>query len=90
MMGTMSSVETAPSWFSEAIANVPQMRSIEVDGLRIAYRVWGDESLPGLILVHGGAAHSGWWDHIAPLLTSHRVVAPDLSGHGDSGASHAV
>jgi pimeloyl-ACP methyl ester carboxylesterase len=87
MMGSMSSdpaATAAPSWFSEAIATVPQMRSIEVDGLRIAYRVWGDESLPGLILVHGGAAHSGWWDHIAPLLTSHRVVAPDLSGHGDS------
>ncbi|MBV9581957.1 MAG: alpha/beta hydrolase, partial [Chloroflexi bacterium] len=32
-----------------------------------------------------GAAHSGWWDHIAPLLTQHRVVAIDLSGHGDSG-----
>jgi pimeloyl-ACP methyl ester carboxylesterase len=85
MMGSMPSAETAPSWFTSAIATVPLMRSIEVDGLRIAYRVWGDEGLPGLILVHGGAAHSGWWDHIAPLLTSHRVVAPDLSGHGDSG-----
>ena len=37
------------------------------------------------MLVHGGAAHSGWWDHVAPLLGTHRVVAPDLSGHGDSG-----
>jgi pimeloyl-ACP methyl ester carboxylesterase len=35
--------------------------------------------------VHGGAAHSGWWDHVAPLLGTHRVVALDLSGHGDSG-----
>ncbi len=45
----------------------------------------GDPALPALVLVHGGAAHSGWWDHIAPQLTSHRVVAPDLSGRGDSG-----
>ena len=31
------------------------------------------------------AAHSGWWDHIAPFLSrTHRVIAPDLSGHGDS------
>jgi pimeloyl-ACP methyl ester carboxylesterase len=37
------------------------------------------------VLVHGGAAHSGWWDHIAPQLTGYRVVAVDLSGHGDSG-----
>jgi len=37
------------------------------------------------VLVHGGAAHSRWWDHIAPLLISGwRVVAVDLSGHGDS------
>ena len=27
--------------------------------------------------MHGGAAHSGWWDHVAPQLTSHRVVALD-------------
>jgi pimeloyl-ACP methyl ester carboxylesterase len=39
-----------------------------------------------VVLVHGGAAHSGWWDHIAPFLSrTHRVIAPDLSGHGDSG-----
>lgn len=39
-----------------------------------------------MVLVHGGAAHSGWWDHIAPFLSrTHRVIAPDLSGHGDSG-----
>lgn len=38
------------------------------------------------MLVHGGAAHSRWWDHIGPLLASdRRVVAIDLSGHGDSG-----
>jgi pimeloyl-ACP methyl ester carboxylesterase len=34
--------------------------------------------------VHGGSAHAGWWDHIAPQLPGHRVVALDLSGHGDS------
>ena len=40
----------------------------------------------GIVLVHGGAAHARWWDHIAPLLAaSHRVAALDLSGHGDSG-----
>ncbi|GAC1637312.1 MAG: alpha/beta hydrolase [Mycobacterium sp.] len=49
-------------------------------------RAWGSHELPPLVLVHGGGAHSGWWDHIAPFFTrSHRVIAPDLSGHGDSG-----
>ena len=57
---------------------------MDAGGTRISYRVWGDPALPGLVLLHGGAAHSGWWDHIGPQLTSHRVVAPDLTGHGDS------
>ena len=35
--------------------------------------------------MHGGAAHAGWWDHIAPFFAeSHRAIALDLSGHGDS------
>ena len=42
------------------------------------------------MLVHGGGAHSRWWDHIAPLLAAdRRVVAIDLSGHGDSGRREA-
>ena len=37
------------------------------------------------MLVHGGAAHAHWWDHIGPsFLPDYRVVALDLSGHGDS------
>lgn len=39
-----------------------------------------------LLLVHGMAAHSHWWDACAPeLAKSRRVVALDLSGHGESG-----
>jgi pimeloyl-ACP methyl ester carboxylesterase len=39
---------------------------------------------PGVVLVHGGLAHARWWDAIAPLLRGYRVLAPDLTGHGDS------
>ena len=76
---------TTPPWFTRALAQTPEHRDVVVDGVRIHYRAWGDPALPGLVLVHGGAAHSGWWDHVAPQLTGHRVVALDLSGHGDSG-----
>jgi pimeloyl-ACP methyl ester carboxylesterase len=56
-----------------------------VDGARIAFRSWEGSSDHCIVLIHGGAAHSGWWDHIGPLLTSYgQVVALDLSGHGDS------
>jgi pimeloyl-ACP methyl ester carboxylesterase len=43
-----------------------------------------------VVLVYGGAAHARWWDHVAPLLADGiRVVALDLSGHGDSGHREA-
>ena len=74
----------APAWFTRALAAAPEHRYVDVDGARVHYRAWGRPGLPGLVLIHGGAAHSGWWDHIAPQLTSHRVVAVDLTGHGDS------
>ena len=75
-----------PEWFREAIADEPELGGLIVDGVAIATRSWGEPGGEGLVLVHGGAAHARWWDHIAPLLAAHdRVVALDLSGHGDSG-----
>lgn len=74
----------APEWFVHALAAAPEHGDVDVEGALVHYRVWGDPARPGLVLVHGGAAHSGWWDHIAPQLSSHRVVAVDLTGHGDS------
>lgn len=75
----------APRWFTAALAQEPEHVDLEVLGSGVHARVWGDRSHPGLVLVHGGLAHSGWWDHVAPQLArSHRVVALDLSGHGDS------
>ena len=75
-----------PEWFTAALDQKPQHYAIEVEGCRINLRTWGNADNPLLVLVHGGGAHSGWWDHIAPFFAhTHRVVAPDLSGHGDSG-----
>lgn len=74
-----------PAWFERALADVADAGAVDVRGARVAYRAWGAADRPGVVLVHGGAAHSGWWDHIAPLLSADlRVVALDLSGHGDS------
>jgi pimeloyl-ACP methyl ester carboxylesterase len=75
-----------PDWFTRALAAPVVSAAVTVAGTEIAYREYGDGAGSGIILVHGGAAHSRWWDHIAPLLASgRRVVAIDLSGHGDSG-----
>jgi pimeloyl-ACP methyl ester carboxylesterase len=75
-----------PRWFLEAI-NAPYDRgSVEVEGCPINYLQWGDVRKPGIVLVHGGAAHAHWWSFIAPQLArAYHVVALDLSGHGDSG-----
>src|SRR5258707_2835725 len=74
-----------PAWFSAALDAAVEEGTATVDGASIAYRDWGDPDGRSIVLVHGGAAHSRWWDHIAPMLTDGwRVVAVDLSGHGDS------
>lgn len=52
----------------------------------IAFHRRGPRTAPTVLLVHGGAAHSGWWDGVAPVLAEeHQVVLIDLSGHGESG-----
>jgi pimeloyl-ACP methyl ester carboxylesterase len=77
--------ERPPAWFDRALQHAPEHLMVDVHDCAIHYRAWGDPDRPTLVLVHGGGAHSGWWDHIAPFFTAtHRVVAPDLSGHGDS------
>ncbi|NIA24372.1 MAG: alpha/beta fold hydrolase [Gammaproteobacteria bacterium] len=76
----------SPGWFLKAIAMEPEEHTIDVDGCSTHYLSWGDPDLPGLVFVHGGAAHAHWWSHLAPLFTERwHVVALDLSGHGDSG-----
>jgi pimeloyl-ACP methyl ester carboxylesterase len=77
--------EEAPEWFAAAINTEAEKLSFSVDGVLISARAWGPVG-PGIVLVHGTAAHAHWWDHIAPTLAKEtRVIAVDLSGHGDSG-----
>ena len=76
----------APKWFADALASAGQDSEVLVSNAAIHYRTWGDAKNPGLLLVHGGAAHARWWDFLAPMLAEqYFVCALDLSGHGDSG-----
>ena len=53
--------------------------------LKLHYVEWGDPAAPPVILVHGGRDHARSWDAIAAgLADRHRVIVPDLAGHGDS------
>jgi pimeloyl-ACP methyl ester carboxylesterase len=75
-----------PGWFERALADEPEKRAVMVDGIDISYLAWGRVGAPGLVFVHGGAAHAHWWSFLVPLLAgSYRIAAMDLSGHGDSG-----
>ncbi|MGV9849565.1 alpha/beta fold hydrolase [Streptomyces sp. NPDC003442] len=91
-MTTSADLDSAapPAWYTAALATPVTEREITVEGTPIAYRAWGEPTGRGIVLVHGAAAHSRWWDHVGPLLVSgRRVVALDLSGHGDSGRRDA-
>jgi pimeloyl-ACP methyl ester carboxylesterase len=77
---------TPPKWFTDAVSAPVEDRTVEVDGVPIHYLDWGTKGLPGLVLVHGGAAHAEWWSFLGPFFTSRwHVIALDLSGHGNSG-----
>jgi pimeloyl-ACP methyl ester carboxylesterase len=57
------------------------------DGTPIAYESHGAGS-PSLVLVHGWSCNRRNWDaQLTPLAANARVVAVDLAGHGESGAT---
>lgn len=75
-----------PEWFARMLAVESEHGRTVVEGTHNAWIAWGDPDAPPMVLVHGGAAHARWWSAVAPALAAHhRVVAIDLTGHGDSG-----
>jgi non-heme chloroperoxidase len=55
-------------------------------GTRLAFRTAGDPQGPPIVFVHGWAASSGAWAGQLgdPSLSTHKLVAVDLRGHGAS------
>lgn len=59
------------------------------DGVTIVYSAAGSGE-PGLVFIHGGLADRSFWDgELRAFAARHRVVAPDLAGHGASGTNRA-
>lgn len=76
---------SAPAWFKNALAVAFEDRFVNLGGARIHYLAWGEPERRGLVFVHGGGAVAHWWTHIAArFAVDFRVLAIDLSGHGDS------
>ncbi len=75
----------APAWFERALAQEPERTFIEVEGAKVEVLAWGRRGKPGLLFLHGGAAHADWWSFIAPFFAADlRVVAPTFTGMGRS------
>ncbi|MFF8958326.1 alpha/beta fold hydrolase [Streptomyces sp. NPDC014894] len=61
----------------------PDILGLDADGVRLAYRAWGDESAPPVVLAHGRGGSGADWTVIAErLAATRRVYAPDFGGHG--------
>lgn len=69
------------------LADVPlTQRRLELGGVSTAVLEGGDG--PPVVLLHGQGEFAAVWGPVVPgLMATHRVIAPDLPGHG---ASHVV
>ena len=60
-------------------------RRISVNGLSLHALEWARPGAPGVCFLHGGSAHSHWFDRvIGPLLGRYHVISLDQRGHGAS------
>eukprot|EP00746_Dinoflagellata_sp_MGD_P145394 gnl/MRDRNA2_/MRDRNA2_78020_c0_seq1.p1 gnl/MRDRNA2_/MRDRNA2_78020_c0~~gnl/MRDRNA2_/MRDRNA2_78020_c0_seq1.p1 ORF type:complete len:380 (+),score=51.54 gnl/MRDRNA2_/MRDRNA2_78020_c0_seq1:75-1142(+) len=86
-----------PIWFEKVIASLDyEDRFVTVHGEAdpapcvIHYQLFrpahGAKACGSVVLVHGGGAHSHWWDWTAPFLAEdgYLVGCIDLAGQGDS------
>jgi pimeloyl-ACP methyl ester carboxylesterase len=68
---------------ASAVAPI-QSHAIRLHGHSVGYRTAGDHG-PLVLLVHGIAGRASSWDSVTTLLArDHRVLVPDLLGHGES------
>ncbi|QDM40540.1 alpha/beta hydrolase [Altererythrobacter sp. TH136] len=75
----------APPWFEQVLAIEPERSTFDVDGAAIELLTWGEVGRPGLLFLHGNAAHADWWSFIAPFFAAdYRCAAISWSGMGRS------
>ena len=58
--------------------------TVRVGEVDIAYRETGNRDGRPVVLLHAMASDGGTWRRLAPSLAGHRVITPDLRGHGRS------
>lgn len=67
------------------ILGMTENRTVDVEGVRLAYQVSGPPDAPPLVLLHALGEDASDWSAVAPVLARRRrVYALDLRGHGRS------
>ncbi len=81
-MATRTTSASATDYRRKLLATLPVTeRRLELCGIATALLEGGEG--PPLILLHGPAGYGAAWLRVIPdLVTTHRVIAPDLPGHG--------
>lgn len=84
MVATTAEGHRARDTREQLLATIPVTeRRMEAAGVSTAVLEGGDG--PPIVLLHGPGESALWWMRVIPeLVTTHRVVAPDLPGHGAS------
>lgn len=79
-------LQSFDEFIARSLARPGQSHHVDAAGIRLHYLEWpGPPGAPVLLLLHGYLAHAHWWDFVAPWLAdTHRVIAPDFGGMGDS------
>ena len=68
----------------------PRHSNLLLGGMRFHLVSWGEDDLPTILFLHGGNQTARTWDLIChELSASHRCLALDQRGHGDSEWSYA-
>jgi esterase len=63
----------------------PASSFADINGLTYHYLQWGDDGAPAVLMLHGLRSYAHTWAHIADQLAgSHRIIAPDFRGRGES------
>ena len=59
-------------------------KRVQTKRSKVAYRTYGEEKNPPLMLVHGWPQSSYCWHDVAQYLNDYYIITPDLRGLGDS------
>jgi pimeloyl-ACP methyl ester carboxylesterase len=91
LIGAMAVAPLAgASGWGDGPVKVERKTCTSADGVTIVYSAAGAGE-PALLFIHGGLADRSFYDaEIQSFAARHRVLVPDLAGHGESGRDRKV